>query len=196
MEKRPRLTGKCALVTGSSTGIGRAIALRFAEEGASVAVNYSKSEEDANEVVEEIVKLGGSSISVRADVSKTQEVDTLVAEVVRRLGKVDILVNNAGVFIGRSLDQTSEDIWDKVLDTNLKGAFLCARRCVPEMLGVGRGKIINIASIESFISGPDTLAYCARRRQALWVSQRLWLLSWRRKKSTSMRSHPAGSRPP
>jgi NAD(P)-dependent dehydrogenase (short-subunit alcohol dehydrogenase family) len=165
MEDFPRrLVGKCALVTGSSSGIGRGIALRFAKEGANVAINdLAVKEKQAQAVVEEIKKLGVKAIAVKADVSKTSEVDEMVTQVVRQLGKLDILANNAGIFLEKPLEETTDEMWDRVLNTNLKGQFLCARRCVPEMLKQGKGKIINTASIDSIIAEPNASAYCASK---------------------------------
>lgn len=170
-----RLVGKCALVTGSSSGIGRGIALRFAKEGANVAINHSKSEERAKAVAEEIRKFGVNAIVVKAEVSNTNEVDTLVSEVVRKLGKLDILVNNAGVFIQKTLQETSDEIWDRTIGVNLRGAFLCSRRCVPEMLKQGKGKIINIASIDAIIAEPNTCAYCASKAGVVGLTTALAL---------------------
>lgn len=170
-----RLVGKSALVTGSSSGIGRGIAFRFAKEGANIAINHSKSEEKAKAVAEEIRKLGANAIIVKADVSKTNEVDAMVSEVVRKLGKLDILVNNAGVFIEKTLEETSDEIWDTTIGVNLKGAFLCARRCVPEMLKQGRGKIINIASMDAIVAEPNTSAYCASKAGVVGLTTALAL---------------------
>jgi len=164
MEELPRrLINKTALVTGSSSGIGRGIALRFAREGASVAVNYGKSKERAQEVVKEITSLGRRAIMIQADVTKPDEVDAMVTQVVKEFGKLNILVNNAGIFIEKPFEETSDDVWDKIMNINLKGPFLCARRCVPEMLKQGGGKIINLASIDSFIAEPNASAYCASK---------------------------------
>lgn len=170
-----RLEGKSALVTGSSSGIGRGIAIRFAREGANVAVNYSKSKDSAEETMREIDKTGVKSLEVRADVSQTDQVDRMVSQTVRELGKLDILVNNAGIFIEKSLEDTTDEIWDAVLGTNLKGAFLCARRCVPEMSKTGKGKIINTASMDGLIAEPNIPAYAVSKAGVIGLTTSLAL---------------------
>jgi len=164
MDEFPRrLVNKVALVTGASSGIGKGIAIRFAREGASVAVNYSKSRERAEDVVGAITSFGGKAIAIKADVTKADEVDGMVTQVVKEFGKLNVLVNNAGIFIEKSIEDTSEDVWDKVMGINLKGPYLCSRRCVPELLKQNGGKIINLASIDSFVSEPNASAYCASK---------------------------------
>ena len=160
------LTGKTALVTGASRGIGRGIALCLAKQGADVAVNYHSSEEEARAVVGEIKKLGQKAIAVRADVSKSDQVGAMVQKVVQEFGRLDILVNNAGVLNYKTLDQMTEEDWDWVIDTNLKGQFLCAKAAVPLMEKNGWGRIINIASIASGGVGvgyPALAHYCASK---------------------------------
>jgi NAD(P)-dependent dehydrogenase (short-subunit alcohol dehydrogenase family) len=161
MEKR--LLNKVAIVTGSSSGNGRAIALRFAMEGANVVVNYITHEKEAKNVAKEIEKLGSKAIVVRADVSKASDVDQLVKATIDAFGKVDILVNNAGIFLEKPLLETTEEEWDRVIDVNLKSVFLCTKRVVPEMLKQGKGKIINISSIDAIVAEPHTCAYCASK---------------------------------
>jgi|SRR5208282_346373 len=164
MDEFPRrLVNKVALVTGASSGIGRGIAIRFAREGASVAINYSKSRERAQEVVNEINSFGGKAIMIKADVTKADEIDSMVTQLIKEFGRLNILVNNAGIFIEKSFEETSEEVWDKIINTNLKGPYLCARRCVPELLKQNGGKIINLASIDSFIAEPNASAYCASK---------------------------------
>jgi len=160
------LIGKTALVTGASRGIGRGIALCLAKQGADVAVNYHSSEEEAQAVVGEIKKLGQKAIAVRADVSKSDQVGAMVQKVVQEFGRLDILVNNAGVLNFKTLDQMREEDWDWVIDTNLKGQFLCAKAAVPLMEKNGWGRIINIASIASGGVGvgyPALAHYCASK---------------------------------
>jgi NAD(P)-dependent dehydrogenase (short-subunit alcohol dehydrogenase family) len=170
-----RLEGKSALVTGSSSGIGRGIALRFAKEGANVAVNYSKSKEQAEETLHEIEKLGVKSLAVRANVSQTAEVDKMVSDTIHEFGRLDILVNNAGIFVEKSLEETTDEIWDNVIGVNLKGAFLCARRCVPEMAKIGKGKIINTASMDGLIAEPNIPAYCVSKAGIIGLTTSLAL---------------------
>jgi 3-oxoacyl-[acyl-carrier protein] reductase len=141
-----RLEGKVAIVTGSSRGIGRAIAERFAAEGARVTVNWVGRESEAQSVVDGIEQRGGEAISVRADVSSSADVKDLVRATVDRFGRVDILVNNAGVMYTKSVLDTNEEDWDRTIDVNLKGAYLCAKEVAPIMLRQETGKIIMMSS--------------------------------------------------
>ncbi len=170
-----RLEGKSALVTGSSSGIGRGIAIRFAREGANVAINYSKSKESADNTLSEVKATGAKGIAIRADVSRTEQVDRMVSETIHEFGRLDILVNNAGVFIEKSLEETTDEIWDTILGVNLKGAFLCARRCVPEMVKLGKGKIINTASMDGLIAEPNIPAYCSSKAGIIGLTTSLAL---------------------
>lgn len=142
------LSGKKALVTGGSRGIGRGIAIALAKQGADVAVNYRSNAEEAQKVVEEIKNLGHEGFTVQADVSKFAEVERMFAEVMAKFGKLDILANNAGIApVSVSIYETTEEQWDSVIDTNLKGQFLCAREAAKVMKP--GSKIINTASIAS-----------------------------------------------
>jgi NAD(P)-dependent dehydrogenase (short-subunit alcohol dehydrogenase family) len=170
-----RLSGKCALVTGASSGIGRGIALRFGNEGAKVAVNYGKSQENAEAVARTINTNGSEAFVVKADVSERRQVDAMVSDVASRFGKLDILVNNAGIFIEKTLLDTTDEVWNRIIDVNLRGAFLCTQRCVPEMLKIGGGKVINIASIDSIIAEPNTSAYCASKAGVVGLTTALAL---------------------
>jgi 3-oxoacyl-[acyl-carrier protein] reductase len=140
------LEGKVAIVTGSSRGIGRAVAERFAAQGAKVVVNYVAGEALAATVVEGIQQSGGQAVSIRADVSRSAEVRALVHDTLERFGSVDILVNNAGVMISKSVLESSEEDWDRTIDINLKGAYLCSKEVAPVMLERKGGKIINMSS--------------------------------------------------
>jgi NAD(P)-dependent dehydrogenase (short-subunit alcohol dehydrogenase family) len=126
-------------------------------------VKYLKHEEEAKKVAKEIEKLGSKAIVVRADVSKALDVDRLVKTAVDAFGKVDILVNNACILVEKPLLETTEEDLDRVLNVNLKGVFLCIKRVVPEMFKQGRGKIINISSIDAVVGEPNTSAYCASK---------------------------------
>jgi 3-oxoacyl-[acyl-carrier protein] reductase len=141
-----RLDGKVAIVTGSSRGIGKAIAERFAAEGAKVTVNWAGRERDAQAVVDGIKASGGEALSVGADVSSSADVKKLVRATMDQFGRVDILVNNAGVMVGKSVLETTEDDWDRTIDVNLKGAYLCSKEVAPIMLGQEAGKIIMMSS--------------------------------------------------
>jgi len=141
-----RLAGKVAIVTGSSRGIGKAIAERFAAEGAKVTVNWAGRERDAKAVVDGINSRGGEALSIGADVSSSAEVKKLVRATVDRFGRIDILVNNAGVMVGKPVLETTEEDWDRTIDVNLKGAYLCSKEVAPIMLGQEAGKIIMMSS--------------------------------------------------
>jgi 3-oxoacyl-[acyl-carrier protein] reductase len=140
------LPDKVAIVTGAARGIGRAIAVRYAAEGARVVVNYVAHPAAADEVVAAIEAAGGQAMSVAADVSKQAEVDRLVAATLDRWGRIDILVNNAGVMVLKGVLETDEDDWDRTIDINLKGAYLCSKAVAPIMIRQQGGKIVNISS--------------------------------------------------
>jgi glucose 1-dehydrogenase len=158
------LVGKVAIVTGADEGIGKAIALAMAGQGASVTVDHVAAAERAEYVVKEIEGKGGKAISVRADVSQAAEVTRLVAETVKAFGRVDILVNNAGIEEEEPFLQKTEREWDKVMAVNLKGPFLCSQAVAQLMvrLGIG-GTIINISSVHEEIPFPGYCAYCAAK---------------------------------
>ncbi len=141
---------KVAIVTGASRSIGRGIALAFAEEGCAVVVNYRKSREEADEVVNAIKKMGGRAIAVKCDVSKRDEVEKMFSTAITEYGKVDILVNNAGVAYGGSILETTDEVWDKQMAVNLKGVFLCTQTAARHMVERKYGKIVNIASNSGF----------------------------------------------
>lgn len=154
-----RLRGKTAIVTGSSYGIGRGIAIFFAQEGANVVVNYSKSEEKAQQVVSEIIEEGLTAIAVKADVSRSDEVKKLIDTCVRSYGRLDILVNNAGILPFGSIEEITDDILDRVFKVNFYGTFYCCREAVPIMKKQKYGKIVNISSIAGQ-RGDHTTAAC------------------------------------
>jgi 3-oxoacyl-[acyl-carrier protein] reductase len=141
-----RLANRVAIVTGSSRGIGKAIAKLFASEGARVVVNYSKSEKEALAVVDEIKRDGGRAIHLQADVSKSDDVRRMVQKTVQEYNGVDILVNNAGVHFAKDFFDITEDEWNRTIDVNLKGAYLCSKEVAPIMIKQKRGRIINISS--------------------------------------------------
>ena len=141
-----RLDGQVAIVTGSSRGIGLAIARRLAGEGAAVVIDYVSRADEAAGAVRAIEEAGGTAISSQADVSSAADVHRLVAEAMARFGRIDILVNNAGVMVTKSVLETTEDDWDRTIDVNLKGAYLCSKEVAPIMLAQGSGTIINISS--------------------------------------------------
>lgn len=157
------LEGKAALVTGASRGIGREIALELARNGANVAVNYSGSEAKANEVVDEIKKIGKDAFAIKCDVSNTEEVATMIKETIDRFGKLDILVNNAGITKDNLLMRMKEDEWDDVININLKGVFLCTKAATRQMMKQRNGRIINIASIVGATGNPGQANYVAAK---------------------------------
>jgi 3-oxoacyl-[acyl-carrier protein] reductase len=141
-----RVDGRIALVTGGSRGIGRAIALSLAEQGAKVAVNYVSRAADADAVVAEIKANGGTVVAARADVSVAAEVDSMIVSITAQLGPIDILVNNAGIVLRRDIDDLTEADFDRTIAVNLKSAFLCTQAVVPGMRKRGWGRIVNISS--------------------------------------------------
>jgi len=141
-----RLAGKVAIVTGSSRGIGLAIARRFAAEGAAVVINYVGREAEAAAAVKEIEAAGGRALAVQADVSRSADVARLVRTAREHFGRIDILVNNAGVMVTKGVLETTEDDWDRTIDVNLKGAYLCSKAVAPLMIEQQGGTIINISS--------------------------------------------------
>ncbi len=161
-----RLKGQVALVTGGGTGIGRGISLAFAREGAAVAVNYQKSREKAEDTVRQIRETGGRAMAVQADVRREADCKQLVESVVREWGQLDVLVNNAGwtkpVPHG-DLEALTDDIWRKVFDTNVMGAWYCTKHAASVMRGQGRGVIINITSVAAFSGKGSSMAYAASK---------------------------------
>jgi len=141
------LKGKRALITGGSQGIGRGIALSLAKQGADVAVNYNSSVEKAAEVVADAQEIGVDSFAVKADVSSKNQIEKMFETIEKKWGKLDILVNNAGVLNFAPFEKITEEQWDKVVDVNLKGQFLCTQEAV-KLMDKG-SKIVNIASIAS-----------------------------------------------
>ncbi|MBI2854066.1 MAG: 3-oxoacyl-ACP reductase FabG [Chloroflexi bacterium] len=142
-----RLAGKVALVTGSARGIGKVIAMTFAGEGADVVVNDIRASE-AEKTAQEIKQLGHKAIAITADVSNKEQVKNMMQSAMQQLGKLDILVNNAGTPGRATLLDMSEEVWDRVVDVNLKGVFLCTQAIAPHMIERKYGKILNISSIE------------------------------------------------
>lgn len=153
-----KLTGKVAVVTGASKGIGAAIAKELAAQGASVVVNYASSQEGAEKVVAEITKAGGKAIAVGGSVAKAAEIEGLFAAAKKAYGKVDVLVNNAGVYAFAPLEEISEEEIDRIFDTNVKGLLLATKAGVALFPPEG-GSVINVGSVVSEVTPPGSSVY-------------------------------------
>lgn len=165
------LTGKVALVTGASRGIGRAIALCLAEAGTDVAVNYAGNEQAAAEVVQQIEAMGRKAAMMRADVSKAQEADQLVKDTLEQLGKMDILVNNAGITRDNLIMRMKEEEFDTVIATNLKGVFNCVKAATRPMMKQRSGRIINISSVVGVLGNPGQANYVAAKAGVIGLTK-------------------------
>jgi 3-oxoacyl-[acyl-carrier protein] reductase len=166
-----RLKDKVALITGASRGIGKGIALKFAEEGADVAINYCQNMKMAETLADQIRSLGGQALTVKADVSKSAEVNSMAGNVLDAFDKIDILVNNAGIFIGGGVADLKEEIWDRVMAVNLKGVFLCCQAIGKYMIDNRiRGSIINIASISGKLPELNGNAYSPSKAGVISLS--------------------------
>jgi len=157
-----KLEGKVAIVTGAASGIGRASAIEFAREGARVTV-ADKDEQGGRETVEQILADGREAFFARVDVTSDSEIARMVEETVKRWGKIDILFNNAGVLLVKTIDEMSEEEWDRVMAVNVKSIFLAARHAVPHMRRNGGGAILNTGSIGSFTGQVGTPVYSASK---------------------------------
>ncbi|MBX3003429.1 MAG: 3-oxoacyl-[acyl-carrier-protein] reductase [Anaerolineales bacterium] len=164
MPVNPRpFDNKVAVVTGGSRGIGRAIAIELAARGASVVVNYNSNGKAAEDVVMEIVKAGGSAAAFPGDVAKVEDATNLIKAAVEKYGKIDILINNAGITRDMLIMMMSEESWDAVMDTNLKGTFNCSKAAVRYMMKARYGRIINISSISGQIGNAGQTNYSASK---------------------------------
>ncbi|WP_166239895.1 SDR family NAD(P)-dependent oxidoreductase [Paenibacillus turpanensis] len=160
------LTNKIALVTGGGTGIGRATSLLLAKRGAVVAVNYSRSQSEAEDTVRRINEMGGRAVSVQADVSRDKEVRAMVDTIVQQFGSVDVLVNNASItkhIPMNDLESAGEDVWDELFDVNVKGMFYCARAVAPYMKKNNQGAIVNLGSIAGKTGLGSSLPYAVSK---------------------------------
>ncbi len=166
-----KLKDKIALVTGSSRGIGRAVALAYAEEGAKVVVNYTSNEKAAKEVVEAINKMDSQAIAVKADVAKKPETERLVQAGIDQFGRIDILVNNAGFGRPAMMLKMEEDEWDQVIDIHLKGAFLCSQAAGRHMKEQKSGKIINVSSVAGLVGTVGQINYSAAKGGVLSMTK-------------------------
>jgi len=165
------LTGKVALVTGASRGIGKAIALRLAEAGADVVVNYAGSEAAAQETVAKIKELGRQAIMIRANVGNAEEVENMVKETLDHMGKLDILVNNAGITRDNLLMRMKEEEWDEVININLKGVFNCIKAVTRPMMKQRSGRIINITSVVGVLGNAGQANYVAAKAGVIGLTK-------------------------
>ncbi|MFS0751880.1 3-oxoacyl-[acyl-carrier-protein] reductase [Oceanobacillus sp. 1P07AA] len=165
------LQGKNAIVTGASRGIGKSIALELAKQGANVVVNYAGSEAKAEEVVQEVIGLGVRSFKIQADISKESEVKEMMKSVTNEFGSIDILVNNAGITKDNLLMRMKEDEFDQVVQTNLKGTFLCTKAVTRQMMKQKSGRIINVASIVGVSGNPGQANYVAAKAGVIGLTK-------------------------
>jgi len=167
-----KLSSKVALVTGAAKRIGRSIALRLAEEGADVVVNYETSKSEADQLVGEIAARGRRAIAVQADVSNKAEVNRLFAQVDKEFGKLDILVNNAGIFFPAKFEELTEEQWDRIMNVNLKSQFLCAQAAIPLLRrGAGQSHIVNISSLGGLLAWPAFTHYCVSKAGVIMLTR-------------------------
>jgi NAD(P)-dependent dehydrogenase (short-subunit alcohol dehydrogenase family) len=157
-----RLEGKVALITGGTSGIGSATAMRFAGEGAAVAITGRNSERGA-QVVQDIIAKGGEALFIRSDVRSAEDCRRAVDQTLERFGKIDVLFNNAGVFHPKSIPDCTEEEWDETIDSSLKGAFLMSKYTLPSMIERGSGSIIHTSSGWGILGGEKAAAYCAAK---------------------------------
>jgi 3-oxoacyl-[acyl-carrier protein] reductase len=163
MEVRMRLKDKIAVVTGASRGVGRAIALAYAREGANVVVNYASNEAAADQVVLEIEALGRKAVKIQGDVSRKEEATAVVQGAKEHFGRLDILVNNAGFSKPAMLLKMTEEQWDQVVDLHLKGAFLCSQAAAQIMKEQKSGKMINVTSVAGLVGTVGQINYSAAK---------------------------------
>src|SRR5580658_9429598 len=171
-----RLADKVALITGGGTGMGRATALMFAREGASVAVNYSRSRDEAEEVVAQIRGGGRKAIAIQADVANEAEVTAMVRRVQEEFGRLDALINNAGWtqrVAHDKLDDLTDEIWNKTLDVNLRGVFYCTRAAAPLLRKQEGASVVNNASIAALTGAGSSIIYAAAKGAVVTMTMSL-----------------------
>ncbi|GKV67766.1 3-oxoacyl-[acyl-carrier-protein] reductase FabG [Sporosarcina sp. NCCP-2716] len=166
-----KFTGKTAVVTGASRGIGREVALLLAREGASIAVNYSGSKDRADEVVTEIEAGGGRAVAIQANVTDPDSVKAMMDETLKTFGSIDLLVNNAGITKDNLLMRMKEDEWDAVIDTNLKGVFLCTKAVSRQMMKQRAGRIVNMASVVGIAGNAGQANYVAAKAGVIGLTK-------------------------
>ena len=168
-----RLTGKTALITGGNTGIGRAVALAYADEGADVAIAWIAREPDAESLVREVEGRGRRALAVRADVTVEADVRAMVAAARERFGRIDVLVSNAGIQKAQPITETSLADWDRMLAVHLRGAFLCCREAARLMIAQRSGRIVIVTSQLAYIGRPNYTAYSAAKGGLLTFTRAL-----------------------
>lgn len=167
------LKGKCALVTGASRGIGKAIALKLASLGANLILNYRSSEQEALEVEKQVKDMGVDAISVKGDISKLEDVETLVSTAKEKFGAIDIMVNNAGITKDTLILRMKEEDFDTVIDVNLKGVFNCLKTITPVMVRQKYGKIINLSSVVGISGNAGQVNYSASKAGVIGMTKSL-----------------------
>lgn len=168
-----RLADKTAIITGGNTGIGRAVARRFAEEGADVAVAYIAREPEAETLVQAIEATGRRALAVRTDVTVEADVRAMIAAVLERFGRIDILINNAGIQKAQPITEMSVEDFDRMIAVHMRGVFLCCRHVAPHMIERRTGRIINVASQLAYIGRPRYTAYSAAKGGVLAFTRAL-----------------------
>ncbi len=168
-----KLKDKVAMITGSSRGIGRAIAIRFAEEGCNIVINYYQNKRAAKEVEEIIKSMGRNALVVQADISCRKDVQCLIKSTLETLGCIDILVNNTGILQQKPFDQITDYEWDRMLAVCLKGPFICAQEAFPHLKQKREGKIINISSMGGQYGGPKAPHYSAAKAGLISLTKSL-----------------------
>jgi 3-oxoacyl-[acyl-carrier protein] reductase len=169
----PRLRDKVAIITGGNTGIGRAVALAYADEGADVAIAWIAQEPAAQSLIAEVEQRGRRALAVRCDVTRESDVRDLVRGVVDRFGRVDVLVNNAGIQKAQPITQTLLEDWERMMAVHLRGAFLCCREVAPVMMAQRSGRIIILSSQLAYIGRPNYTAYSAAKGGLLTFTRAL-----------------------
>lgn len=164
------LANRVALVTGAGRRIGRAVALRLAQEGADVVVHYRSSEQEAREVVGEVEKLGRRAVAIPADLTQVAEIESLMARAGDHFGRLDVLVNNAANFLQRDFGATREADWNASLDTNLKAPFFCSQAAAP-LLKKNRGTIVNFADIGAFLAWTGYIPHCVSKSGVVMLTK-------------------------
>jgi len=162
---------KVALITGGSRGIGRAVAVRLARDGVKLAINYKSDRKSADSVVDLVNEMGVEALAVQADVADSSQVDSMVDQIVNAFGNVDILVNNAGIIHDSLLMRMSEEVWDEVLNTNLKGSYNCTKAVLRHMVRQRWGRVINVVSVVGIEGNPGQSNYAASKAGVIAFSR-------------------------